>query len=188
MRVEKDGAVVCWGANTKGQVGDGTTTKRLTPGPNALTGATSLATGVDHTCAVRQGSGLCWGGNYNGQLGIGSTSSNPTTTPRVVGGLVNAATITAGGQHTCALKRDGLMACWGGNGSGQLGNGTTTNRLTAYPVAFSGARGISAGRYHTCAMKQDLSVYCWGDNRRGSLGNGVMTDDPTPSPEPVIWP
>ncbi len=185
--LKRDGAVACWGGNNDGQVGDGTTTKRLVPGPTATSGVTSLGTGVAHTCVVRtSGTALCWGSNYNGQLGIGSSGAGPTTTPRAVGGLVKAATISGGGQHTCALKRDALMACWGGNGSGALGTGNTVNRLTPFPTSISGVRGISVGRYHTCAMKQDHTVACWGDNRRGALGNGVVTDDPTPTPAPVI--
>jgi alpha-tubulin suppressor-like RCC1 family protein len=74
------------------------------------------------------------------------------------------------------------VKCWGFNGSGQLGDGTTTTRL--FPVIVSGitnAVAIAAGEFHTCALLADGSARCWGDNSTGQLGDGTTTDRPAPT-------
>ena len=89
-------------------------------------------------------------------------------------GLSGATALAAGGAHTCALLQTGTVQCWGRNESGQLGDGTTTNRLT--PVAVSGLRGVTAlaaGGAHTCALLQTGTVQCWGRNFAGQLGDGT---------------
>ncbi len=84
--------------------------------------------------------------------------------------------ISAGGVHTCALLNNGSIRCWGYNGSGQLGNSTTTNRTT--PVAvnnLSNVQSISSGFEHTCALLNNGTVRCWGRNDNGQLGDGTTT-------------
>jgi Regulator of chromosome condensation (RCC1) repeat len=72
--------------------------------------------------------------------------------------------VAAGAHHTCAVLSDGAVRCWGQNDQGQVGDGTTTNRLTAIPVSIGGvAVAISSGAYHTCAVLSDGSVQCWGE-------------------------
>src|SRR5207248_319737 len=130
------GAVKCWGANGVGQLGDGTTTERQTPGTvsGLASGAAALAAGG--TCALaRAGAVKCWGANYVGQLGDGTTTDR--LIPVAVSGLASgAAALAAGGAHTCALTSAGAVKCWGWNENGQLGDGTTADRLI--PVAVSG--------------------------------------------------
>ena len=92
--------------------------------------------------------------------------------------------VAAGRAHTCALK-GGKVYCWGGNGSGQLGDGTTTSSNTPVLVADgamgnSGVTAVAAGRAHTCALKGG-QVYCWGDNYFGQLGDETNTDRNTPT-------
>lgn len=136
-----DGAVYCWGANDRGQLGDGTTVDRVVPTPVAgTTTFASLALGGAHTCGLTpDGSGWCWGANDAGQLGAG-TFGGSVSTPQRVAHSAPLQKIAAGGQHTCALSigtlaGSGRPYCWGLNADGQLGDGTTTNRSVPTAVA-----------------------------------------------------
>jgi len=179
-----DGGVQCWGSNTSGQLGDGTTANRSTP--VAVTGLTggvaAVAAGWSHTCALTTGGGVqCWGDNTSGELGDGTTTWRAT--PVTVTGLTSGvAAVTAGNGYTCALTIDGVVRCWGSNASGQLGDGTTTNRLT--PVAVTGVTGgvvaVDAGKGQTCALTAGGAAQCWGDNTSGQLGDGTTTNRLTP--------
>jgi alpha-tubulin suppressor-like RCC1 family protein len=188
-----EGRVLCWGDNSRGQLGDGTTTDRLLPAAVAnLVNAVAIAAGDFHTCALlADGAALCWGANDSGQLGDGTTTQrNAPFTPI---GVTNAIGIAAGGGHTCANRADGTALCWGDNSRGQLGDGTTTTRPTAAPVTFrvrtvlgfvtlplQNIAQIATGRRHTCAVIVNGSVRCWGENTSGQLGNDTTIDQPQP--------
>jgi alpha-tubulin suppressor-like RCC1 family protein len=177
-----DGVARCWGDNRNGQLGDGTTSERLVPvAVTGLANAVAITAGNFHTCALlADGTARCWGANGNGQLSDATRTDRLAPVP--VSGLpAAAAAIAAGGAHTCALLADGTARCWGDNANGQLGDGTTTERLAPVPVGgLSNAVAIAAGGAHTCAVIAVGSVRCWGDNGSGQLGNGTTTDRPTP--------
>ncbi len=180
------GAVQCWGSNSEGQLGDGSTTNKSTPQPvtGLASGVAAIAAGVAHTCAVTTAGAVhCWGQNNLGQLGDGSATNR--STPQPVTGLASGvATIAAGQFHTCALTTAGAVQCWGHNVFGQLGDGSTTSKTTPQPVSglASGVASIAAGDYHTCALTTAGAVQCWGWNSSRQLGDGSTTNQSAPQP------
>ena len=179
------GGVKCWGDNRSGALGDGTLTSRLTPADVAglTSGVVAIAAGSSHTCALTTGGAvLCWGFNYDGQLGDGTSTSRRTPTP-VVGLTSGVASVEAGWSHTCAVTAGGAMKCWGWGSSGQLGDGTATQRATPTDVVglTSGAAAADGGWYHTCAVTAAGGVKCSGSNLVGQVGDGTSTDRWTPT-------
>ena len=203
-----DGSVRCWGYNSDGQLGDGTSTGPQTCNKAAcsmtpvsvpgLSGAKAIAAGQSHTCALLLGGTVeCWGVNNYGQLGDGMSAGPQTcgsdacsTTPVAVSGLSGVVTaIAAAGDDTCALLSGGTVECWGANYYGQLGDGTYTGPQTCSsgacsttPVAVSGLSGataIATGGNDTCALLLGGTVDCWGDNTYGELGDGTTTGPQT---------
>ncbi|MCU0753495.1 MAG: CSLREA domain-containing protein [Xanthomonadales bacterium] len=178
------GGVKCWGNNNFGQLGDGSTTTRLTPvDVSGLTmGVSAISAGGSHTCALTTGGGVkCWGNNGFGRLGDGTTTTRLTAVD-VTGLSSGVSAIGAGGGHSCALTTGGGVKCWGRNVEGQLGDGTTTNRLTEVDVSglTSGVSAIDPGEIHACAITTGGGVKCWGSNQSGRLGDGTTTTRLTP--------
>ena len=153
-------------------------------GSRAASGAsaTALAGGAEHTCALTsRGTVQCWGRNRYGQLGDGTTTDR--WTPVTVAGLGSGIlAVSAGEDHTCALTSGGAVRCWGHNGYGQLGDGTTTDRWTPATASGlgSGVLALSVGWSHTCAVTSAGAVRCWGRNDYGQLGDGTTTNRSAP--------
>jgi alpha-tubulin suppressor-like RCC1 family protein len=179
------GTAYCWGWNINGQLGDGTEVDR--PTPVAVGGGLmfeSLVTGAFRTCGlVAGGAAFCWGSGQFGQLGNGGPSNASTPVP-VSGGITFQSLASGGYLHICGLAIDGAAYCWGFNGEGQLGDGTTTERST--PVLVAGGltfKSLAAGNYsHTCGVATTGTAYCWGSNINGQLGDGTTTNRLTPTP------
>jgi alpha-tubulin suppressor-like RCC1 family protein len=180
-----DGTVKCWGANSSGQLGDGTTTSSNLPVSVLISNVTSVSSGNFHSCAlINDGTVKCWGINNSGQLGDGTTVNR--IAPVAVTGLTNVGKIIVeAGTHTCALINDGSIKCWGRNDYGQLGDGSTTNKSAPASVTgISNAVDVAAGEDHTCAVINDGTVKCWGRNYHAQLGTGSSGRN-TPQSTPV---
>jgi alpha-tubulin suppressor-like RCC1 family protein len=157
-------------------------------GTGYLTGVSQISAGKYHACALVSGAVYCWGQNDYGQLGNNTSGANTdSSTPvRVVGVggtgyLAGVTQVSSGGGHTCALRSDGTIDCWGYNPFGQLGNNDTTN--TDHPVQVSGitnAIQLAVGHNHTCALLSDQTVWCWGYNVYGEVGDGTTGNRSTP--------
>ncbi len=190
--VNTAGGVLCWGQNTVGQLGNGSTENSAVPVPvPGLTSGISavLAMGSAHVCGLTYLTGAvhCWGHNDHGQLGDGSTTDSPV--PVEVAGLSSGIlAIAAGGNHTCAVTTAGALECWGENLNGQLGDGSTTDSPVpvAVPDLSSGVARVAAGGAHTCAVTTAGSVQCWGNNGSGQLGHGPGGDSAVPVPVPTL--
>ena len=164
-----DESIWCWGFGAMGQLGDGTTTDRIAPVDvsGLRGGVTAIAAGALQSCALKSTGGVkCWGN---------TSALRPVDVSGLSGGVI---AIAAGATHSCALTRIGGVKCWGRNNHGQLGDGTTADRLA--PVEVSSLRvrvtAIAAGTAHSCALTSTGRVTCWGTNRFGQLGDGTTSD------------
>jgi len=210
----------CWGDNQLGELGNGSTTNSPTPtavvspqGVSFVSVSVAHTMAFDstwHTCALASdGAAYCWGDDAFGELGSG-TSQNQTcinfgvvgpcsTVPVAVAGGISFRAISSGGDFTCGVDGLGIVYCWGANGVGQLGNGTTAgpqqcvgNRAsgpaacspTPTPVSIPAVDtvvAVTAGGAHACALTTMGLVFCWGENFAGQLGNGTTTSTATPA-------
>ncbi|MGN5240460.1 Hsp70 family protein [Rhodococcus sp. SJ-3] len=155
----------CWGRNTNGQAGEEGTELIESPRRIDLPTMTSLAAGGNHTCASTVvGDVFCWGANTSGQLGRGYTNDSDVAIadPLQVKLPAAATFVVAGRGHTCAALEDDRTYCWGENGWGQLGDGTTDSRSEPVQASLSGAVALAASLRHTCAVTDDGAVSCWG--------------------------
>lgn len=177
------GRVRCWGANVRGQLGDGTTQRRTRAVlVEDVLSARAVVTGSQHSCALlMDGTVRCWGSNEHGQVGDGGPENRLRGTR--VSGLNNVVAIAsaASATHTCALRDDGSVWCWGQNQFGQIGDGSDTVRTTPVRIPELEATAISANVANSCAVTGVRGLVCWGDNTSGQLGIGTTT----PSRRPV---
>lgn len=178
--------VRCWGYNGYGQVGDGSRVNRNTP--QVVSGISSpvtvLALGSNHSCALLQDATVikCWGRGNNGQLGYGGKDDFAgAVRVKNLDGL-GFSSLSAGERHTCASTLNGAVKCWGFNGTGQLGNGTSV--MSTLPVDVlninSEAARVISGESHNCALLFTGGIRCWGDNTYSQLGDGSFTQQWVP--------
>ncbi|MBK9518919.1 MAG: hypothetical protein IPO09_16525 [Anaeromyxobacter sp.] len=158
------GAVYCWGSNSLGELGDGTTTGSTVPvralgaGNAPVSGVVALSAGFHSTCALKaDGTVLCWGG------AIGSSASP-------IGGLTGVTALAQGELRPCALSSDQLVRCWSGTGT------------PAVVAGLTGVTALASGQQHSCAAREDGSVWCWGT---GLMGNGNVSET-QPTPQRVV--
>jgi alpha-tubulin suppressor-like RCC1 family protein len=142
--------------------------------------------GANHFCALVAGGVLCWGLNAEGQLGEGGTVSYSAAAIPVTGLSSGFIGVAAGGNHSCALRSDGEVWCWGANIWGELGDGSFEQRNTPVQAVGvpAGISALSSGAFHTCALTASGAVWCWGDDSHGQLGDGDASFG-GPAPVPV---
>ena len=199
--VLSDTTVECWGQNSGGANGDGTTTAESLPvsvqnatGTAALTGVTQIATANDSCALLGDGTVRCWGGNAYGQLGIGTTSGpqscgGQACSPLPVevkntdgsGPLTNVTQLALGGNDACAVLADTSAVCWGDNMDGQVGN-VNAPLIVDVPVVvkldpsaqpLTGIASMSVGGTDACAVLTNGTARCWGYNFFGQVGDGT---------------
>jgi hypothetical protein len=178
--VTSTGQAYCWGGNAYFNY-----TTRPIPIDLGLTFA-SVSASWTHTCGLAtNGTVYCWGNNQVGQLGDGTTTSRQNLIP-VAGGLTFITLSTGNDGYSCGVTTSGSAYCWGLNAYGQLGDGTTANKLV--PTLVSGgltfvsvAASTTPDGAHTCGLTTSGAVYCWGLNDHGQLGDGTTTQQLVPT-------
>jgi alpha-tubulin suppressor-like RCC1 family protein len=205
IALRSNGQVMSWGSDSAGQLGNGSGGSSTAPVPvNGISDVVAVSAGTEHTLALKSdGTVWAWGGNASGQLGNGTTGSSHVPVP--VGGLFDVVAVAAGstyytdtyyavgGSHSLALKSDGTVWAWGDNTLGQLGDGSTTRRLSPIMVpGLSGVVRIDAGHGFSIALKTDGmtsgSIWAWGMDDHAQLGDQVVAPTPAFRARPALGP
>lgn len=185
----REGTAVCWGFNTWGQLGSGSSSPAadLVEVAGDLTFARLGEVLGSTVCGITRDERLyCWGRGDTGQLADAATvrcnSGSCATTPQPVAPELRFRSVSTGSHHTCALTTDGEAMCWGLNGEDNLLGtnavvaGTDVIHRTPVPVLTEERfKEISVGADHACAVTLGNQVHCWGSNRNGQLGSGMAT-------------
>lgn len=172
-----DGSALCWGSNTKGQLGnDKGGSGKSSAVPVKLLAAEPMSgidCGDEHCCALDgAGSLWCWGTNQFGQTGMDSGFPS-LHKPTLLAAAGTAKAIAAGGGHTCILLSGGTLRCWGLGNSGQLGQGEEKTSNTPVDVTWlKQVVAVDAAFYSNCAQTQSGELWCWGYNGMGQVGTG----------------
>jgi YD repeat-containing protein len=185
LAIKADGSLWAWGNNEYGQLGKGTFGD-WQPAPvqaGAATGWAVVDAGGAHSEALMDDRRLwAWGINWSGQLGLGGVIDRSQSSPVLVGTANDHwAAVSAGDDHTVALKADGSVWAWGANSRGQLGGGPPTGRNAPAQVGADTDWVVVSAHNHTLALKADGSVWAWGYNEYGQVGDDTTTDRNVPT-------
>ena len=182
------GTADCWGDNTDGELGDGTTTSSDLPVPvSGLTNIVALTgghgQGHGYCALLADGTADCWGSNIYGELGSGTTIAD-SDVPLQVSGLTGATALTSGGYGDCALLVGGAAECWGSDFSGELGNGTrgSYSEVAVRVSGLTDATALTSDQDGYCAVLSSGAADCWGYNKKDGLGDGHKADSDVPVP------
>ena len=193
LALDDTGRLWAWGQNISGALGDGTTVVKTSPIEVDMSGfgaarAVAVAASYRQSFALDDAGRLwAWGYNSYGQLGDGTTTNRTRPVAVDLSALGNASVVSVAGglMHTLILDDAGRVWALGGNANGQLGDGTTTGRLTPVAVDLSALGGtevvaVEAGRYHSLAVDAKHRLWAWGANNVGQLGDGTSVQRTTP--------
>jgi alpha-tubulin suppressor-like RCC1 family protein len=192
-----DGTIRSWGSNDLGQLGDGTRTDKITPTTvQGLTQVVQIAAGGEHAMALlSNGTVFTWGGNLYGMLGNGTQDPHEGVAhplPVQVPGLSGVVAINAGGADDVAVLANGTAVAWGENKTGQLGDGTTKEKLVPTPITgLANVRSVAIGGIpslggHMLALLANGTVFAAGQNGHGQLGLGDTSDRVLPTQIPAL--
>jgi alpha-tubulin suppressor-like RCC1 family protein len=194
--VTDDGSLYCWGDNREGMGGQDDpydSPDLLKPSKAALArGVRQVSLGQGHGCAVMtSGAVYCWGRNTESQLGLGPTQIQ-LRVPKPVDAGNSYLQVAAAQSHSCGIRKDGHLFCWGSNIGGLLGLGQGSAKKFDTPQqvgSLSDFREVSANWFHSCARREKGILMCWGRNDEGQLGMGDMNarDVPTRVQGPSAW-
>ena len=171
--IKKDGRVVCWGAEIISSASVILDENPMIMEIPDLEEVVSLSCGLAHCCALTKGHQVwCWGWHEQGQLGS-TPSMGIWERPQLISELSDVVEVAGGGKTSCALTRDGVAWCWGGQEFGDS---------ISYPQVVSGldtgiATKIAISGDHACVLFQDGTLKCWGRNTRGQLGDGTQNSE-----------
>jgi alpha-tubulin suppressor-like RCC1 family protein len=185
--LKNDGYLYCWGKNFNGAVGVGVpgTTTMILLAKQVFGIYNQVAMGDVYSCGVTtSGAAMCWGFNENGKLGDGTSSDRHAATQ--VSGLTSGVVrISTDAKSTCAVMSDGTAKCWGWNGNGELGDGTTTTRLVPGAVlSLSGVVDVLSGATAYAALTSGTTFKSWGRGVNGEIFDGTVTSKNVPT-DPV---
>ena len=186
-----NGNVFCWGSKVKGRLGSGSGGgyRDKAVQVSNLTTAVQISAGERHTCALKANREVvCWGVESKGHLAVYYNRDSGVPVEPNGSPLIDVRQVSAGGSHTCALKLNGRMLCWGPGDSGQLGNNHVNTRWEPQSVVgvdgsgdLENIRQISAGSNHTCALQENSTIpICWGSGKGGQLGHEEYNDSAYP--------
>jgi len=191
-------ALWCWGDNLEGKPGQGDRYGSPDVVRPARVGSERwrlVAVGQGHVCAVRaDGRVLCWGRNSPLQLELGLGSAEPGQTREPTETMITGTyvSLSASQHHSCGVRDDGTLWCWGGNEHSELGVPSADLPRSGVPVQVgleSDWAEASVGWFHSCARKQNGVLFCWGRAIEGQLAQDRI--DPNPMPvkvtAPVQW-
>lgn len=182
--VRSNGSIWMWGLNTSGQLGDNTTISRNSPVSvfTQFNDWTTIATGGFHTLGLRANGTLwAWGRNDNSQLGD-STTQNRSQPIQEFRAFSNWTKISAGQNHSLAIRTDGTLWSWGLGSNGRLGNNDTVNNTIATQIAGTWTiwTELSAGQSHSTGILSNGLLLSWGENINGKLGDNTTANRSSP--------
>ncbi len=192
--IKADDTLWCWGDNTHSKLGDNTTKPSLIPLHIGTASWLEISLGDQFSCGIDGNNHLyCWGSNTSNQQGhlpTGSTNAIDMTVPTSVDMDVSSwLSISSGDAHSCAIKTDETLWCWGSSSYGQAAQATKTTKTPTQEPSLSLWLKIEADGNHSCAVRKDSSLWCWGNNTFGQLGNGTtrLSTIPAPVLDESIW-